>query len=323
MGDFEERLDRRATIDDVRAAYRLFLRRVPDKAGFSDYKNAVTRGLSIDDLADVFLDSKEFKNLKSGGNELHEVEIDGRFLLARLSDPNIGSVILNQREYEPHVTRVVKGLLERGQTFVDIGANIGFFTSLGAILVGDEGRVVAIEPNPDNIQVLFACLVRNRFTNVEILPFAASDERSIHSLEIGGSNATVGAPRDHSISSAYAQSVILDQHLAAEKRIDVVKIDVEGYEVRAFRGFRTLLRKFRPTVVGEFHPKALREIGGTDPEDYVSELAAIHSSIHVITRDKGLIRCSGFDEIMDHWRAINHSLGTGEDVHLDLLATSS
>lgn len=323
MGNREKDFNRRATLDDVRAAYRLFLRRAPDQNGLSDYRLAVEKGISIDDLAGSFLESKEFSNLISADSELQEVEIDERILFARMNDPNIGSVILREREYEPHVTSVIKGLVQRGQTFVDIGANIGYFTSLAARLVGHGGRVIAVEANPDNVQILCACLVRNRFTNVEVLPFAASDEQSIHSLEIGGSNATLVAPRDPSASIAYVQSVILDRCLAAEERIDVVKIDIEGYEVRAFRGFRDLLSRFRPSVVGEFHPKALREIGGTEPEEYVSELARVHADIHVITKDMGPVRCTGFAEIMDHWRAVNNSLGADGDVHLDLLATSN
>jgi FkbM family methyltransferase len=322
MGKHEEHFNRRATLDDVWAAYRLFLKRSPDPNGLSDYGDAISKGLSIDDLASSFLESEEFNTLVSTGSRLHEVEIDGRVLFARANDPNIGSVILRDRQYEPHVTAVIKDLVQSGQTFVDIGANIGFFTSLAARLVGHVGKVIAVEANPENVQILFACLIRNGFTNVKVLPFAASDEQSIHSLEIGGSNATVAAPRDPSASTQYVQSVILDRQLANEGRIDVVKIDIEGFEVRAFRGFRDLLRKFRPTVVGEFHPIALREIGDSEPEEYINELARIHTDFYVITMDKGPVRCTGFAEIMDHWRAVNSSLGTGGDVHVDLLATS-
>ena len=315
--------ERRATIDDVNFAYRLFLRRNPDDEGLRGFTTAVKAGISIDDLVDAFFESQEFLDLRGMQSRLEEVEIDGRVILARSSDTSIGSVILREREYEPHVTAVLKRHLGQGQTFVDIGANIGFFTSLGAKLVGNQGKVIAVEPNPENVQVLLACLVRNRSKNVEVLPFAASDARSIHSLTIGGSNAFLTAAREPGSSAAYAQSIMLDQHLATEDRIDVVKIDVEGFEVRAIRGFKTLLRKFRPTIVSEFHPKALREIGDSDPEEYLSELFEIHSTIHVITRDGRLVRCSGARKIMGLWRKVNQSHGTEDAHHLDLVATSS
>ena len=62
---------------------------------------------------------------------------------------------------------------------VDVGANVGVLTFLAASIVGNTGRVIAVEPNPDNLQLLYRGIVLNGFNNVKVLPHAASHARTV------------------------------------------------------------------------------------------------------------------------------------------------
>ncbi len=80
---------------------------------------------------------------------------------------------MDTKTYEPHVTNLVKGILKEGGVFLDVGANIGYFTMLAASLVKANGKVIAIEPNPQNLQLIYSSLLENHLSNVAIYPYAA------------------------------------------------------------------------------------------------------------------------------------------------------
>ena len=80
-------------------------------------------------------------------------------------------------QWYPHLTRFYQGHLKPGMTFIDVGANIGFFTILASRLVGPEGRVIAFEPNSENCRLILLSLERNGINNVELYPLGLSDRR--------------------------------------------------------------------------------------------------------------------------------------------------
>ena len=323
MSNFDKPFNLGATLDDVIYAYRLFLRRHPDNEGFQHYRESVKAGLPLENLVRGFLHSTEYRNLTETEERVTTVEIDGRLICARWGDENVGSQILKERQYEPHVTKILSGLLKGGHTFVDIGANIGFFTILAASIVGDKGRVIAVEPNPDNIQLLLASIVRNGCKNVRVLPFAASDRESVFELVVGGSNGNIVDPGNPNQHSVYTQSIVLDEYLSKYESIDAVKIDVEGHEPKVLRGFKTLLRKCLPAMVTEFHPKALRELGQNDPEEYLTELFGLYNSVCIILREGGLKKCRNPKDVMQYWAEINNIHRMNGAMHLDLIARSA
>lgn len=320
--NFEKPFNSKATLDDVVYAYRLFLQRFPDNAGFQHYKKHIQAGMSLDTLISGFLQSQEYKKKLETEEEIQVVEIAGRFLYARLSDKDVGGEIIKNKQHEPQITRVLSKFLKEEDTFVDIGANIGYFTVLGASLVGDKGKVIAIEPNPDNIQLIYASIVKNEFKNVSVLPYAASDGESIFEMIIGSSNGHIVNTKEANQYSVFAQSIILDEHLAKYQNINVVKIDVEGHELRVIKGFKKILKKFLPTIVTEFHPKALREFGGNEPEEYLSELFKLYNSVSIILSDGNFKKCWNYNEIIEYWIEVNKINNMGDMMHLDLIASA-
>lgn len=243
------------------------------------------------------------------------VELQG-FGLYVMQDDYIGHSIIARRAYEPHVTSVLRSVLKPGDVFLDIGANVGYFSLLASSIVGAQGKVLAFEPNPDNVQLIYASLLHNRSANVVVFPYAASDAAAILRFVTVGSNGGVVTPhaaaQDHSL---LVQSAILDEVLQHEPRIDVVKMDIEAHEPAALRGMAAILARHRPRLVTEFHPWAMRLNNAEAPEDYLRQLTGQGYRLSVILESGRPMPLQSEAEIMDYWRSLGQ-----ETLHLDLLA---
>jgi FkbM family methyltransferase len=311
----------RANDDDIRYAYRLLLGREPDDAGLAHFRRVLAdRQPTADDLAREFLVSPEFLARNVGLPV--EVPMDGYSVFINPLDHDIGQSVRDRRQYEPHVTAVVRECLHEGNVFVDVGANIGYFTLLAAHLVGAAGRVVAIEPMDKNVQLIYLAAQKNGFEQIRLHQCAASDRRGLLAIATGAG--TSNGQALHASAQAgwhglMTQSCLLDDLVADLPRIDLVKLDIEGFELLAWRGFRGALARHRPRVLTEFHPHCMRTFAGVDPLDYLSELFAYGQRISVLALDDERVLCADAGEVMQQW-AIGDRRARGDGTnHLDLL----
>ena len=157
--------------------------------------------------------------------------------------------------------------LQAGQVFFDVGANVGFYSLLGARIVQSKGRVVAFEPFPRNLAFLYRHIELNKVKNVTILPFACADQFATEKF-LRGENHALGhldtatasetkGPVDP--AAMLVATISLDE--AAEKLglcPDVMKIDVEGAELRVLRGAAGILAQMRPVLLLSAHSDELR-----------------------------------------------------------------
>ena len=179
---------------DVLACYRLLLRRAPDPGGLDHYRRRLSDGITLSDMVGEFLGSVEFARAHGRdhrpGRSPSEVvtACEGFRIHVDPTDFAVGHTIARTAIYEPEVSSVVRRVLRPGQTFVDIGANIGWFSLLAASLVGPAGKVVAVEPNPWNVALLGQSVKENGFDNIEILAVALAEEAGAVALETDGSN---------------------------------------------------------------------------------------------------------------------------------------
>jgi FkbM family methyltransferase len=315
MNDFH------ATTEDIYYAYRLLLGREPDAAGSEHYQRMLAeKSLTPDKLAEFFLGSSEFAARHNLQDEAAEVDFDGYSLYVRRDDHDIGMSVM-QGVYEPHVTAVVKEVLRPGDTFVDVGANIGYFAALGAHLVGPTGHVVAIEPMDKNVQLISATVWRNRFANVEVLPYAASASARIVPMVTGprtSNGEVVRADPNGRVPALFAQARRLDDMLRDLDRLDLIKFDIEGHELLAWRGFAEGIVRHRPLVLTEFHPKCMRENAGVEPTEYLDVLFGYAESVHVLRGPADRVPCRNVTEVMAEWEAADRRLRSGGTTHLDL-----
>ena len=311
----------KATDEDVRCAYRLLLEREPDSQGKASFEKLISGGLEVRSLVDTILASEEYA-IRSG-NEPVEVDLGEYRIYVRPSDRDIGGAILAGHAYEASVTKEVRELVQPGQTFVDIGANIGYFTALAAHLVGPKGKVVAVEPLDKNLQLIYATIWRNRFEWVEILPFAASDATGVLGIATHAATSNgqieLSAARDKR-PAAFAAARPMDEALAGLVGLDIVKIDIEGHELIALRGFARALERHRPVLITEFHPKCMRENSGIDPADYLAFLFEYARSVHVLRHEGGRVECVDSQGVLREWERAEVRFATGGAGHLNLLA---
>ena len=156
------------------------------------------------------------------------VAVAGFEMYVDLRDGGVSAEIRNTRNYEPHVTATLRRELAADSVFVDVGANIGWY-ALVAATSAPGVKVIAVEPNPHNVQLIFRNLTANRLENVRVHACAATDRRRLLQLRYDAGYGFVHSPEE-AIEEPFVQGVPLDELLAAEARVDLVKMDVEGHE---------------------------------------------------------------------------------------------
>lgn len=200
-----------------------------------------------------------------------------------LRDGIMREVCLTGR-YEPQETALLQQILQPGMTFVDVGANWGYFTLCAAHLVGRTGRVLSIEVDPRACRTLKASVARNNLHSVTVLEMAASDGPGVlrlHEYE-GRANesgnfglidaAAGGSPRREYEVTASPIDDVLDR--AGIEHVDLLKMDIEGAEGRALAGLQRALADRRiKFLILEMHPEYLRN-QGTSAEQIVADLRA-------------------------------------------------
>ena len=317
-----------ATEQDVVGAYRLLLKREPDAGGLAHYLERVRGGLTVDELIESFVSSDEYHDRVTAERYRDAVPVDlgGYQVVAQQSDPDFGHHLVHWREYEEPVRAALRELLTPGDVCVDIGANIGVMTFLAAAAVGPSGRVLAVEPNPDNVQLLYRGLLLNGYTNVEVLPVAASSRRAVFSL-VGRSNTHLEGADATAAQGTFVQSVALDDTLGLLPRLDVVKMDVEGHEPEAFRGFRRNIERHRPSLLLEFNPRCLSGVQGQDPTAFAREILALYPRVRAISHFGDDITFESAEALMVFWERRDREVTAAGQLpagalHFDLVAKS-
>ena len=199
--------------------------------------------------------------------------------------------------------------LSPGETFVDVGANVGIMAFTAARIVGPGGRVICFEPNAANAQNLLRGIVENRFAAfVQLHQLALSDEPQVYSMA-GHSNTFLIAS---DVSGRRAQAIPGDVLLAAEERVDFIKIDIEGHEPFALRGLSGTIRKHRPRILCEFNPRCLKEHIGKAPEAFAGELFELTTAVEAIEYDGSSQIVRSPAALLDLWAARNaQAVATG------------
>jgi FkbM family methyltransferase len=273
-----------ATEEDVRACFRLLLGRVPSDTEWPGH--ATRAGGPLDDLVRSFMTSLEFQNrrLTTQTDVLTRIEIEGLVLYGYDDDPG-STAYLKRGVYEPHVTALVRRLLRPGAVFLDVGANLGYYTMVGASIVGPSGRVVAIEPSPRNVTAILAAIEANRFTCVDVRMLAAASTWRPLSFGSAGTNGMTGPLTDATTTPTIVQGAPLAAVLADVPPVDLVKIDVEGAEYDALDGYRALLARDRPMIIAEFGPPGLRAGSGVSGEQFLTLVLEHGYEVSVIDED--------------------------------------
>lgn len=221
--------------------------------------------------------------LKRTYHGLLDLQTGGRGLECRLPggesvriSPAYRYVSWNTDEY-----RAFKAVLGLGKVAFDIGANVGCYSILFGQWVGAEGKVFAFEPSPATFSGLERHIALNQLGGV-VRPIhaAVSDESDTAEFLVldnqGMSRLAVGVEGDTSPRAVRVPTVSVDEFCAREGVTpDLMKIDVEGFELAVLRGARETIRRAgaRLALFVEMHPTTWAEIG-TSKEEMTGELEA-------------------------------------------------
>jgi FkbM family methyltransferase len=182
-------------------------------------------------------------------------------------DRCVSSALRDAGIWEPFETRLVLGLLAPGSVFLDVGANIGYFTLLAARAVGPGGRVFAFEPEPENFRLLQANLALNEVTGqVHAVMAGLSDADTDGRLYLSEDNLGDHQlhPADTSRGNVPVSLLHGSDYLCGRAgRFDVVKVDVQGAEYAVMAGLLPLLQAQGDPlhILLELSPAALRRAG--------------------------------------------------------------
>jgi len=216
--------------------------------------------------------------------------------------------------YEPQETALVRSILRPGMSFVDVGANWGYFTLLAAGLVGKSGRVIGFEPDPRIFPILQRNLARNGLTTVIAMQVAASADRGIVLLRgyvedqgnFGLSRPVLTATPEDGHFEVVGEPLdgLLDQ--LGLPTIDLLKVDIEGGEGLALKGLRKSLLTYRiHRMLLELHPQQLSEMGDS-PTKILSGLASLGYRISVVDHSRKGTRLAAYSRGPDARRLLSN-----------------
>jgi FkbM family methyltransferase len=158
--------------------------------------------------------------------------------------------------------------LKPGDTFFDIGANVGFFTLIAARLVGPSGKVFAFEPVPANAAAVRRNAALNHFAHIQVIEAAVGDSPGEIELILtrhpGGASIIHDTPSPDITGRIRVPMVQIDA-LVKAGRVPVpttVKIDVEGAEPAVLRGMEQTARAHHPTIICELDDASVEAVQG-------------------------------------------------------------
>ena len=309
-----------ATAEDIFYCFRLLLGRCPNPEEWPGHSFRI--GEDLENIVSSYVTSREFAERgllqKTYRDQVELVRLPEFSIFASKDDFAAGDHVLHGNPYEPEIGAVLKRYVKPGMAVVDIGANIGRLTMLMASLVEPSGRVIAVEPNPENIKLLEASRRVNGFDHVLVIQAAAGRRIALLALNVSYSNGMTGelpSDSDAIFASRPVPCFALDAILPSDRPINLVKIDTEGAELNALIGMSQTIARDRPIIVSEFSPGMLPGISHCSGPEYLRYLIAQGYRIGVIELDGS--ESSFGDAVEGVMSAYSRS---GVD-HIDIVAT--
>jgi FkbM family methyltransferase len=217
----------------------------------------------------------------------------GRFYIDPVSD--FGTALLRDGEYEPYMIKTLQRFLGDSSVFLDIGANEGYFSVLGAMLVGPKGKVLAVEPQRRLQPILYENLgLNNVMENVLVIPAAITDSVGKATLHISpdintGSTSLVTETTIYRLPTETVPTITMSELFVRHgiEKANLVKMDIEGFEYEAILGSEHIFREQRVCAIAlELHPSILKR-RGLDPNRIIGFL-----------EDCGYTRDTGFENLV-------------------------
>lgn len=194
--------------------------------------------------------------------------IHGRSMVLDLHDEGISRQLFHCRDRERDTQDLLARVLHEGMTVLDVGANIGYYVLLELDLVGPSGRLLAVEPIAENVELLSRNLAENGVAGRVVLRSVGvsdrkgtatvflSERRNLHTFAPADERPPDDVSPGTDAPTAELRVTTLSELARSLGPFDFVRMDIEGYEVEAIRGMEEGLRGgwLRPAILFETHP---------------------------------------------------------------------
>ncbi|PZU92862.1 MAG: hypothetical protein DCE90_17565 [Pseudanabaena sp.] len=207
--------------------------------------------------------------LNSHPDRYLHLQLDNYQVFLNPSDMRLFQVV-NELSESDADTQVLTQLLNEGDTFLDVGANHGSFAIVASKLLGTNGTIIAVEPQPRLAKAIELSLKANAQCKFQILNLAVGDsDGEIELLVPIGTSGSAGVFPEH--SATHQHNVIKVPLRRFDELVDwrnftgkvVLKLDVEGSECAFLLGASAMIRALHPQLIIEVHPNSLKAAGAT------------------------------------------------------------
>ena len=232
------------------------------------------------------------------------VDIQGSKMYVDSRDTGVAPYLLEWGYYEKNETELFKKIVKKGMVILDIGANIGYYTLLAARLIGAEGKVYAFEPDPYNFSLLNKNVKINGYNNVTTVQKAVFSQSGKMQLFLDknnlGGHSLSKANVNKSNSTSTEVTSIDDYFINSKQKIDLVKMDVQGLEMKVIEGMDNVIKENKEIqIILEFWPWGLQNAGSSSPTllnklgEYGFTLYDIEPHLKPVSVDALLSSCTG------------------------------
>ena len=236
-------------------------------------------------------------------------EIQGNKMILNLNDVGISRELLLKGVHEKNSTNQFKEEINEGMILLEVGANIGYYALIGARIIGDKGHIYAFEPSPQNIRSLIANVYINGFENiVEVHRKGIADKSSKLTFFLYTKSNLCGFVRRETegdirqIGEIIVDVSTIDQFLG-KRKIDYLRMDIEGFEWEAIKGMKKTLRdkeNFPRGMFIEVH-SALLQKKGHSAEEFINILTDCGYSVKKsFYRGRSDISVNSTNELLKH-----------------------
>ncbi len=229
--------------------------------------------------------------------------LDSFYLITYDGDEHVSNMCRNSGFWEPDVTSWMTKNIEPGWNCLDIGSNIGYFTEVLARLVGKVGSVTSFEPNKKLVDDYNIIRKINNYAGcgkITVLNFGISDttknaELHIPSINIGGASIFHGDKLEgYSVNEVSLISLDENPNFV-NKKIDFIKMDIEGHEPIAMSGMKNILKECNLLLI---------ELGPYHPVEFLSELSEKYFMYRINGDNEIEISYNDIISAPHHWNVV-------------------
>jgi FkbM family methyltransferase len=239
----------------------------------------------------VLLRPRALKNLANSMLRLiakRELHIHGAVVALNPDDPVVSGA-LTLGVYERAETRFFRLACRPGTIFLDVGANVGYYTALAMQRLQSSGAIVAMEPDPESYSYLLKTVALNGEARVTCVRKAAASETGEAILFVSRDNRGDNRlyANDLSTDSLRVPAIAVDDLLAelGIQQVNLVKIDVQGFEGHVLRGMeRTIINSPSVIILMEFWPHGL-QAAGYEPAQIFTWCERMGLEVFTLARD--------------------------------------